>query len=64
MKEFNMQELDLEGLKRITGGALEDQEKGEYEKLVEELMEKYQHLTPEEIEMIEKYFKEKLKKGI
>jgi len=40
-----------------------NKEKGEYEKLVQELMEKYQHLTPEEIEMLEKYFKEKLKKG-
>lgn len=63
MNEFKTQELDLEVLKKITGGALEDQENGEYEKLVQELMEKYKNLTPEEIEMIKQYLEKKYKKG-
>ncbi len=63
MNEFKTQELDLEVLKKITGGALEDQENGEYEKLVQELMEKYKNLTPEEIEKIKQYLEKKYKKG-
>ena len=63
MNEFKKQELDLEVLKKITGGALEDQENGEYEKLVQELMEKYKNLTPEEIEIIKQYLEKKYKKG-
>ena len=63
MNEFKTQELDLEVLKKITGGALEDQENGEYEKLVQELMEKYKNLTPEEIEMIKQYLEKMYKKG-
>ena len=63
MNEFKKQELDLEVLKKITGGALEDQENGEYEKLVQELMEKYKNLTPEEIEMLKQYLEKKYKKG-
>jgi len=63
MNEFKTQELDLEVLKKITGGALEDQENGEYEKLVQELMEKYKNLTPEEIEIIKQYLEKKYKKG-
>ena len=63
MNEFKRQELDLEVLKKITGGALEDQENGEYEKLVQELMEKYKNLTPEEIEIIKQYLEKKYKKG-
>lgn len=59
MNEFKTQELDLEVLKKITGGALEDQENEEYEKLVQELMEKYKNLTPEEIEMIKQYLEKK-----
>ena len=63
MNEFKKQELDLEVLKKITGGALEDQENGEYEKLVQELMEKYKNLTPEEIEIIKQYLEKMYKKG-
>ena len=63
MNEFKTQELDLQVLKKITGGALEDQENGEYEKLVQELMEKYKNLTPEEIEKIKQYLEKKYKKG-
>ena len=63
MNECKTQELDLEVLKKITGGALEDQENGEYEKLVQELMEKYKNLTPEEIEIIKQYLEKKYKKG-
>lgn len=63
MNEFKTQELDLEVLKKITGGALEDQENGEYEKLVQELMEKYKNLTPEEIEIMKQYLEKKYKKG-
>ena len=63
MNEFKTQELDLEVLKKITGGALEDQENGEYEKLVQELMEKYKNLTSEEIEKIKQYLEKKYKKG-
>ena len=62
MNEFKTQELDLEVLKKITGGALEDQENGEYEKLVQELMEKYKNLTPEEIEIMKQYLEKMYKK--
>ena len=61
MEEFNMQEQSLEELKKITGGGLENQDKGEYEKLAQETMEKMKHLTPEQIEKIGEILKEKLK---
>ena len=63
MEEFKMKEQSLEELKKITGGGLENQDKGEYEKLAQECMEKFMHLTPEEKEKIGELLKERLKTG-